>query len=118
MWEAQAWSNFADLVEFRLPCKPPVTIILMAVKLCPEIWLRGVTCVSPGSSSARGTVPARVAWCLPVVADGQGQQLALVVAGGGPSLGFVQMSIQILANVDVECQQGSLQMSMEMSKIY
>ena len=28
------------------------------------------------------------------------------------------MSIQILANVDVECRQGSLQMSMEMSIIY
>jgi len=28
------------------------------------------------------------------------------------------MSIQMSANVDVECRQGSLQMSMEMSKIY
>ena len=28
------------------------------------------------------------------------------------------MSIQMSANVDVKCQQGSLQMSMEMSKIY
>jgi len=28
------------------------------------------------------------------------------------------MSIQMCANVDVECRQGSLQMSMEMSKIY
>jgi len=28
------------------------------------------------------------------------------------------MSIQMSANVDVECQQGSLQMSMEMSKIH
>jgi len=31
---------------------------------------------------------------------------------------YVQMSIQMSANVDVECRQGSLQMLMEISKMY
>ena len=34
------------------------------------------------------------------------------------SWGGAQMSIQMSANVDVECRQGSLEMSMEVSKIY